>query len=51
METFLFDVLSFCFEVIKAILLVYFFIPVIILRLCISVILVLRRRGNNANGR
>lgn len=41
METFLFDVLFFCFEIIKAILCVYFFASIIVLGLIISIVVIL----------
>lgn len=46
METFLFDVLFSCFEIIKAILCIYFFVGVIVLSLIVFVVtaLILRFR-------
>lgn len=41
METFLFDVLLSCFEIIKAILCIYFFVGVIVLSLIVFVVMAL----------
>lgn len=38
METFLFDALLFCFEIIKAILCIYLFVGVIVLSLIVFVV-------------
>lgn len=41
METFLFDALFFCFEIIKAILCIYLFVGVIVLSLIVFVVMAL----------